>query len=49
MGRGPIFVADAADSATKGWLIVIVAFVVLDIVLTLRRTLSPIKEPAVGV
>lgn len=47
VAAGPIFAREAADSATKGWLFLIIALVVVDIVLGVRRTLSSIKEPVV--
>lgn len=45
VAAGPIFASDAADGATKGWLFLIIAFVVVDIVLGVRRQRSSIKEP----
>lgn len=45
VAAGPIFASEAADSATKGWLFLIIALVVVDIVLGVRRQLSSIKEP----
>ncbi len=45
VAAGPIFASEAADSATKGWLFLIIALVVVDIALGLRRQLSSIKEP----
>lgn len=43
---GPIFVSPAAESVTKGCLVLVAAFVALDIVLTLRRLPRRIAVPA---
>lgn len=43
---GPIFVSEAANATTVGVLIVLIAWVVVDAVLTLRRVSRPIPVPA---
>lgn len=44
---GPIFVSDFADGVTKLCLILVAALTVVDVVLTLRRLVSPIRTPEV--
>ncbi|ANJ25988.1 hypothetical protein [Agromyces aureus] len=47
VAAGPIFVQPAADSVTKGCLILIAAICVLDLVITARHLRRGIPEPAV--
>lgn len=44
---GTIFVSASSDSVTKGFLAVVAALIMLDVVMLLRRRIAPIQAPAV--
>ncbi len=47
LAAGRIFITDAADDAAKFGLLLVVVFVIVDIVVTLRRTTAGIRPPMV--
>ena len=47
VGAGPIFVAQTTDGPTKAILVLLTVVILIDVVITVRRTLVPVRVPAV--